>query len=253
MTKKEFIENVASLVIAENEYRGNPLFSSVVIAMGCLETGYGKSSLMIKANAIFGIKATKSWKGKVYNAKTKECYDGVTYVTINDCFRAYNNFADSISDYFDLICKSSRYRKALVADTPKECITEIKNAGYATDPKYIDSIMKIIETNNLTKYDRQEKTESKESYKVGSTYTLQVNLNVRYGAGTTYKIKKYSELTKDGRKHALNQRDAVLKRGTKVTCLKIVKNGINMSKDEIWIQIPSGFICAKYGDRIYVK
>lgn len=64
MNKQEFIENVASLVIAENEYRGNPLFSSVVIAQACLETGYGKSSLMIKANAIFGIKATKSWKRK---------------------------------------------------------------------------------------------------------------------------------------------------------------------------------------------
>ena len=248
MTKKEFIENVASLVIAENEYRGNPLFSSVVIAQACLETGYGKSSLMIKANAIFGIKATKSWKGKVYNAKTKECYDGVTYVTINDCFRAYNNFADSISDYFDLICKNSRYRKALIAETPKECIEAIKEGGYATDPKYVDSIMKIIESNNLTKYDRQEKTENKESYKVGATYTLQVNLNVRIGAGTSYKNKKYSELTKDGRKHALNISNAVLKRGTKVTCLNVIK-----VKDETWLQIPSGFICAKYGDKVYVK
>lgn len=248
MKKQEFIENVASLVIAENEYRGNPLFSSVVIAQACLETGYGKSSLMIKANAIFGIKATKTWKGKVYNSKTKECYDGVTYVTINDCFRAYDSFWDSISDYFDLICKTSRYRKALVADTPKECIEAIKEGGYATDPKYVDSIMKIIESNNLTKYDRQEKTESKENYKVGATYTLQVNLNVRYGAGTTYKNKKYSELTKDGRMHALNQSNAVLKRGTKVTCKNIIKKS-----NEIWVEIPSGYICAKYGDKIYVK
>lgn len=64
MKKQEFIENVASLVIAENEFRKNPLFNSVVIAQACQETGYGKSSLMIKANAIFGIKATKSWKRK---------------------------------------------------------------------------------------------------------------------------------------------------------------------------------------------
>lgn len=73
------------------------------------------------------------------------------------------------------------------------------------------------------------------------------------GAGTSYKNKKYSELTKDGRKHALNISNAVLKRGTKVTCLKVIKNGINMSKNEIWLQIPSGFICAKYGEKIYVK
>lgn len=248
MNKKEFIENVASLVIAENEYRGNPLFSSVVISQACLETGYGKSSLMIKANAIFGIKATKSWNGKVYNSKTKECYDGITNVTIDACFRAYESLADSISDYFDLICKNSRYRKALVANTPKECIEAIKEGGYATDPNYVDSIMKIIDSNKLTKYDRQEKPEEKESYKVGNIYTLQVNLNVRMGAGTSYKNKKYSELTKDGRKHALNISNAVLKRGTKVTCLKVIK-----VKDEIWLEIPSGFICAKYGDKIYVK
>lgn len=194
------------------------------------------------------LKQVKVGNGKVYNSKTKECYDGVTNVTIDACFRAYNNFAESISDYFDLICKSSRYRKALVANSPKECITEIKNGGYATDPKYIDSIMKIIESNNLTKYDRQEKTENKESYKVGATYTLQVNLNVRIGAGTSYKNKKYSELTKDGRKHALNISKAVLKRGTKVTCLKVIK-----VKDEIWLEIPSGYICAKYGVKVYVK
>lgn len=248
MNKKEFIENVASLVIAENEYRGNPLFNSVVIAQACLETGYGKSSLMVKANAIFGIKATKTWNGKVYNSKTKECYDGVTNVSINACFRAYDNFSESVSDYFDLICKNSRYRKALVADTPKECIEAIKEGGYATDPKYVDSIMKIINSNKLTKYDIQEKSEEKENYKVSNTYTLQVNLNVRYGAGTNYRIKKYSELTKDGRKHALNQANAVLKRGTKVTCKDII-----IKDKEVWLQIPSGFICAKYGDKIYVK
>ena len=253
MNKKEFIENVASLVIAENEYRGNPLFSSVVIAQACLETGYGKSSLMIKANAIFGIKATKSWKGKVYNSKTKECYDGVTYVTINDCFRAYTSFAESISDYFDLICKNSRYKKAINFSSPEECIKAIKDGGYATDPKYVDSILKIIKSNNLEQYDRKEKESKKEDYIIGKTYTLQVNLNVRMGAGTSYKNKKYSELTKDGRKHALNISNAVLKRGTKVTCLKVIKNGINMSKGDIWLQIPSGFICAKYGEKVYVK
>ena len=37
-------------------------------------------------------------------------------------------------------------------------------------------------------------------------------------------------------------------RGTKVTCLKIVKK-----ENQIWLEIPSGFICAKYGDKVYVK
>ena len=194
------------------------------------------------------LKQLKVGSGKVYNSKTKECYDGKTYTIIDGCFRAYNSLADSVSDYFDLICKSSRYRKALVTETPKECISEIKKGGYATDPKYVDSIMKIIESNNLTKYDRREKEDSKKTFKINQKYILQVNLYVRMGVGTNQRIKKYSELTKDGKKHALNQKDAVLKKGTKVTC----KNVVTL-KNETWVEIPSGYICAIYKGKEYIK
>lgn len=111
---------------------------------------------MMKANAIFGIKATSNWKGKVYNANTKECYDGINYTNINACFRAYNSLQESISDYFDLICGLSRYASAIHTSSPLDCITAIKNGGYATSPTYIDTIMSIINSNNLTKYDTVE-------------------------------------------------------------------------------------------------
>ena len=156
MTKSEFIPTIAPLVVAENQRRGNPLFSSVVIAQAICESGWGQSKIMMKANAIFGIKATSSWKGKVYNANTQECYDGSTYTNITACFRAYNSLAESISDYFDLITKSERYRKACVSSSPLECITAIKNGGYATSPTYINTIMSIINSNNLTQYDNVE-------------------------------------------------------------------------------------------------
>mgnify|MGYP000463670598 CR=1 FL=1 len=110
----------------------------------------------MKANAIFGIKATSNWKGKVYNANTKECYDGVSYTNINACFRAYNNLQESISDYFNLICNNSRYKRAIKTNSPLECITAIKMGGYATSPTYINTIMSIINSNNLTKYDTVE-------------------------------------------------------------------------------------------------
>ena len=156
MTKSEFIPTIAPLVQSENKKRGYPLFSSVVIAQAICESGWGQSKIMMKANAIFGIKATSDWKGKVYNANTQECYDGVSYTNITACFRAYNSLAESISDYFDLITKLERYRKATVAETPLECITAIKNGGYATSPTYINTIMSIINSNNLTQYDNVE-------------------------------------------------------------------------------------------------
>lgn len=144
MTKSEFIPTIAPLVVAENKKRGNPLFSSVVIAQAICESGWGQSKIMMKANAIFGIKATSSWKGKVYNANTQECYDGSTYTNITACFRAYNNLAESISDYFDLILGLSRYQKAINTSSPLECITAIKKRGLC----YKSYIYKYYNVNN---------------------------------------------------------------------------------------------------------
>lgn len=249
MTKNEFLETIAKLVVEENSRRGKPLFSSVVIAQAICESGWGGSQIMMKANAIFGIKAFSDWKGKVYNSKTQECYDGINYTNIDACFRAYNSLQESISDYFDLITKSERYRKACVADSPLECITAIKNGGYATSPTYINTIMSIINSNNLTKYDSVENSvDNLEKYIKGKNYTLQVDLNVRYGAGTSYGIKKYNELTEDGKRHAYKQEYSVLQKGTIVTCLEVIKNG-----NDIWLKIPSGYVAGYYQGEEYIK
>lgn len=241
--------------MTENAKRGYPLFSSVVIAQAICETGWGQSSIMMKANAIFGIKATKSWKGKVYNAKTQECYDGKTYTDITACFRAYDSLAESVSDYFDLITKSSRYRKACVAESPRECIQAIKDGGYATSPTYVQTIMSIINSNNLTEYDKHDGVivenveNSVDKYKIGKNYKIQVDLNVRAGAGTNYRVKRYEELTEDGKKHAYKQLKAVLMPNTVVTCLDIIKK----SNGDIWFEIPSGFVAGLYNGEEYIK
>ena len=201
MTKNEFIPTIAPLVVAENNKRGNPLFSSVVIAQAICESGWGQSKIMMKANAIFGIKATSSWKGKVYNSNTQECYDGVSYTNITACFRAYDSLAESISDYFDLITKLERYRKATVAETPLECITAIKNGGYATSPTYINTIMSIINSNNLTKYDNVEDVENSvnNSINVDIEQTARDVIPGKYGNGEERKQKLgnlYNEVQK---------------------------------------------------------
>lgn len=89
---------------------------------------------------------------------------------------------------------------------------------------------------------------AKVKFVVGKTYTTKVNLKVRTGAGTDKSQKKTSQLTEDGQKNALKQELAVLKKGTKVTC-KAVKN----IDDEVWIQIPSGWIAGYYDKKQYVK
>ena len=95
--KENFIKKIAPIVQNINKSRGYPLFSSVVIAQACLETGFGASQLMMKANAIFGIKAGITWRGKVYSAKTKEVYNSKP-VTITDTFRAYSSLEELLGE-----------------------------------------------------------------------------------------------------------------------------------------------------------
>lgn len=93
-----------------------------------------------------------------------------------------------------------------------------------------------------------ESTTTAVSYTVGETYTLQANMKSRTGAGTNYRWKKRSELTAEGKKNAQSGTYAVLKKGTKVTVLQVIGSGSN-----IWIRIPSGYVCAKQGGSVYVK
>ena len=87
------------------------------------------------------------------------------------------------------------------------------------------------------------------TYKIGKEYTVKVdNLNVRTGAGTNYTKKTKKQLTADGQKHSNSS--GQLMKGTKVTCQQVKTNGSN-----VWIKIPSGWICAYLGTSktYYVK
>ena len=156
----EFINRIAPIAQAQAANREKWSLPSVCIAQCCCESGYGTSPKMIAANAILGIKVGKSkvhfgtaWRDKAYSTRTKECYDGRTYVNITDMFRAYDCIEDAIEDYYDMLSVCSRYKGCLNQIDPKICITAIKSGGYATDPAYIDTIMSIVTKYGLTQYD----------------------------------------------------------------------------------------------------
>lgn len=91
------------------------------------------------------------------------------------------------------------------------------------------------------------KTKKAKVYKTGQTYTVKVNnLSVRTGPGTAYEKKTRGQLTADGRKHANSAGE--LMKGTRVSCQGEKKNG-----NQIWIRIPSGWVCAYNGTKYYVK
>lgn len=153
MTNNEFIMEVAGF--ARGDARVLP---SLTIAQAILESGWGRSGLTVKANALFGIKAGKSWKGKVYSAKTKECYDGVNFVNETAVFRAYDSWADSVADHTEFLCGLNRYKAVVGEKNYKKACEAIQAAGYATDPNYAKLLISLIEEYELYKYDAVEPT-----------------------------------------------------------------------------------------------
>lgn len=192
-----FIELVAPLAIAEASRRAAAgegfVLPSVCIAQAAHETGWGTSSRMLASNALFGIKAGGSWQGKVFSADTWEVVEGETHnITAN--FRAYDSVADSVKDYYDLIA-NERYREALstldAMKTPRETVTIIWSAGYATDPPYVDLIMDLLDGRDLDQYDSKVSTSGGSGGSGGSSgsdndYTYQppaipeATFNVKY-------------------------------------------------------------------------
>lgn len=155
MNKKEFIDIVAEGAIYG--YGKYNILPSLVIAQAVLESNWGKSHI---ANNIFGIKAGSSWKGKISTRKTKE-WNGKEYVVKEQNFRAYDSFQESVSDYLKLIGESKRYEKVKEAANYNEACKAVYESGYATDPKYSEKLVKIIEENRFYEYDLKVKEISK--------------------------------------------------------------------------------------------
>ena len=94
----------------------------------------------------------------------------------------------------------------------------------------------------------EKKSSGTPTYSKGKTYAVTAEgepLNVRTGPGSKYARKEKKDLTKDGKKHS-NSKGQLLK-GAKVTCQDVNKNNGN-----VWIKIPSGWVCAYYQGKKYI-
>lgn len=130
--------------------------------------------------------------------------------------------------------------------------TRVKANVYAIyRPPWAEQNAKKPEQNRSKTEQSKAKAEQKKrdvpAYINGKVYSVQVdNLNVRSGAGTSYKVKTKKQLTADGQKHSNSS--GQLMKGTRITCQKTKVVG-----SEVWMKIPSGWICAWNGSKYYVK
>ena len=142
--QRTYIEKYSSLAIEEMYRTGVP--ASITLAQGLLESGNGRSELAVKGNNHFGIKCHNTWTGaKVYHDDDAK----------GECFRKYDNPEESFRDHSDFLRYRDRYKFLFdyeVADY-KSWAYGLKAAGYATDPKYPEKLIRLIEEYELYLYD----------------------------------------------------------------------------------------------------
>jgi hypothetical protein len=122
--------------------------SSLTMAQCACESGYGKSA---PGNNLFGIKANGT-TGKTQILTTQEYISG-KWITIKDVFRAYDSWADSVSDHALFLRQNSRYKNLIGCKDYKTACKLIRQDGYATAPDYADTLIGIIEQYKLYQYD----------------------------------------------------------------------------------------------------
>ena len=124
-----------------------------MLGQAALESGWGSHEVMSvdgqRSHNLFGIKAGAGWHGKTVLAETTEYVNGVAQRKLAR-FRAYGSYAESFSDYANLLTSNPRFSKALQnVQTPEQFARAIQHAGYATDPQYAAKLVRVIQQASL--------------------------------------------------------------------------------------------------------
>jgi len=200
--------------VAKNNMINYKIPASITLAQGILESGAGKGRLCKEANNHFGIKCHKGWEG-----------DSITHDddAEQECFRKYNDPADSYRDHSLFLTSRSRYAGLFELDILdyKEWAKGLKNAGYATDPKYPAKLIGIIERYNLNQYD-EEVASNKRTVTTNKNEEVKPNIKainqiytVQQG-DTLYAISKRFNITVEELKRLNNLSDNSLSIGQKI-------------------------------------
>lgn len=185
--------------IAKNNMRQYGIPASITLAQGILESGSGQGRLARHANNHFGIKCHKDWTGETIHHDDDAA---------QECFRKYRHASESFSDHSLFLTSRSRYADlfTLEQDDYKGWARGLRAAGYATDTKYPDKLISLIERYDLYKYDSEvlgksmpikdsvrQTTSSENTHKVEQGDTL-YSISRRYNTSVD-EIKRLNNLS----------------------------------------------------------
>jgi len=183
-----YIDNYSKIAKEEMVQYGIP--ASITLAQGILESGAGRSALSKKSNNHFGIKCHKGWTGQRVFHDDDE---------LQECFRKYKDPKYSFRDHSLFLTQRSRYEGLFTykKNDYKSWAKGLRKAGYATDPKYPQKLINIIETYQLYSYDvevlgKKNKRKKEKSSKVKTYLVLK--------GDTLFSISRKFDITVDALK-----------------------------------------------------
>lgn len=159
----DYINKYKDIAVDQMQRYGVP--ASITLAQGILESGSGQGRLARTANNHFGIKCHKDWQGDSINHDDD---------AIGECFRKYSDPVQSFEDHSLFLKNRNRY--AFLFSLPpsdyKGWAWGLKKAGYATDSKYPEKLISLIERYQLYNYDVYSPQKHQKTYVVQKGDTL---------------------------------------------------------------------------------
>jgi len=142
----DFIAQLAQPAQVASQQSGIP--HHLILAQAALESGWGQRQILTREGKpsynVFGIKASGDWKGETTDIMTTE-YEGGAAKKVRASFRVYGSYMEALSDYVKLLSNNPRYAAVANAPSAEQGARALQAAGYATDPKYAQKLVGMIQ------------------------------------------------------------------------------------------------------------
>ena len=158
---EKYIEQYSQISVDEMNMYNIP--ASITLAQAILESGNGESRLAKEGKNHFGIKCHNNWNGETIIEDDDDK---------GECFRKYSKVNDSYRDHSLFLTERERYSFLFKYDNTeyKKWAKGLKEAGYATNPKYATLLIDLIEKYDLSRFDN--KRSSKRKFYFAHSYGL---------------------------------------------------------------------------------
>lgn len=148
---REFVQRLAEPARSASKASGVP--EELILAQAALETGWGRHGITTRdgrdSHNLFGIKAGGSWQGETAEVTTHEYIDG-RRTRVTQTFRVYESYEAAFADYAQLLAGNPRYSGVLNAADARQAAVELQKGGYATDPRYADKLIGVMDLSRAT-------------------------------------------------------------------------------------------------------